>query len=165
MLLICHLHLSVTCSQPNLNFVISEKLVNSNNAVMLFWKIRQVIYMVVKFETTTAEIGACILHDLTAKIIWTSPVYRFVLQVHKIILKKTTQNFKLFCPRKKKKNKRTTSEFTSFVGTKVVNFVSKKKTILLWSSQFSWWTDKFCQQLCNSQNLPMNLKTSVAKVS
>ena len=38
------------------------------------------IYMLVEFETTT-EIAACVLHDLTAKIIRTPPVYRFVLQV------------------------------------------------------------------------------------
>ena len=36
--------------------------------------------MLVEFETTT-EIAACVLHDLTAKIIRTPPVHRFVLQV------------------------------------------------------------------------------------
>ena len=46
--------------------------------------------MLVEFETTT-EIAECVLHDLTAKIIRTPPVYRCFLQVHKIILKKTTR--------------------------------------------------------------------------
>ena len=47
--------------------------------------------MLVEFETTT-EIAACILHDLTTKIIQTPPVCRFFWEVHKIVLKNTTQS-------------------------------------------------------------------------
>ena len=39
------------------------------------------------------EIAACVLHDLTAKIIRTPPVYRFVLQVqNNLIILNTTQS-------------------------------------------------------------------------
>ena len=42
------------------------------------------------YDVGRTEITACVLHDLTAKIIRTPPGYRFVFQVHKIILKNTT---------------------------------------------------------------------------
>ena len=47
--------------------------------------------MLAESETTT-EIAAVVLHDFTVKIIQTPPVYRFFLEVHKIILKQTTQS-------------------------------------------------------------------------
>ena len=58
--------------------------------------------MLVEFETTT-EIAACVLHELTAKIIRTPPVYRFVLQVQNN-LKKYHSELKIVLPKQKGKD-------------------------------------------------------------
>ena len=83
--------------------------------------------MLVEFETTT-EIAACVLHDLTAKIIGTPPVYRFVLQVQNN-LKKYHSELKIVLP-KEKKNK-----------LRVYSFASNLLTSFR-SSQFGWLSDK-----------------------
>ena len=66
--------------------------------------------MLVEFGTTT-EIAACVLRDLTAKIIRTPSVYRFVLQVRFLNLKEYQSELKIVLPKQKKK--RTNSEFTA----------------------------------------------------
>ena len=93
--------------------------------------------MLVEFETTT-EIPACVshgLHNLTAKIIRTPPVYRFVLQVHKIIVKKYHSNLIIVLPSpKKKKRKEQTQSLQALLVPKLPTSFR--------SSQFGWLTDK-----------------------
>ena len=87
--------------------------------------------MLVEFETTT-EIAACVLHDLTAKIIRTPPVYRFVLQVQNN-RKKYHSELKIVLPKQKKK--RTNSEFTALLTPVLANTSCQ-------SSLFGWLSDK-----------------------
>ena len=86
--------------------------------------------MLVEFETTT-EIAACVLHDLTAKIIRTPPVYRFVLQVQNN-LKKYRSELKIVLPKQKKE--RTNSEFTALLAPNLPTSCR--------SSLFGWLSDK-----------------------
>ena len=85
--------------------------------------------MLVEFETTT-KTAAYVLHDLTAKIIRTPPVYRFVLQVHKIILKKNTYCFAIA---KKKRNEQLQS---------LQALLAPKLPTSFRSLQFGWLTHK-----------------------
>ena len=101
--------------------------------------------MLVEFKTTTdIHVVACILHDLTTKIIETPPVQRFVLQVHKVhvILTKNRSELKIVININIAftNSKRTTSEFTCFVGTKVANFVLK----------FTIWLAKISHNVINN---------------